>query len=70
MFYLQEKFAKLAMDIYAMESMSYMLAGVMDTYENPEVSLESAIVKVGNSNCASSVNSTFVVGDSVNTSTL
>ena len=31
---------------YAMESMAYMTAGVLDLYEKADVSLEAAIVKV------------------------
>ena len=42
----QEKFARVALDIYAMESMTYMTAAIMDHYEEPDVSVESAIVKV------------------------
>ena len=42
----QEKFARVALDVYAMESMTYMTAAIMDHYEEPDVSVESAIVKV------------------------
>ena len=44
--YLQEKFAKMTITTYAMESMAYMTAGVLDLYEKADVSLEAAIVKV------------------------
>ena len=46
MFCLQEKFARVALQTYAMESMTYMTAATMDRYEEPDVSVESAIVKV------------------------
>lgn len=31
---------------YAMESMAYLTAGVLDSYEQPDASVEAAIVKV------------------------
>ena len=43
---LQSKFAHMAVDIYAMESMSYMTAGTLDTFQQPDASVEAAIVKV------------------------
>lgn len=43
---LQEKFAQMTITTYAMESMAYLTAGVIDLYEKPDVSLEAAIVKV------------------------
>lgn len=43
---IQEKFARVALDVYAMESMTYMTAAILDRYEEPDVSVESAIVKV------------------------
>ena len=42
----QEKFARLAITTYVMESMAYMTAGTLDAYEEPDLSLEAAIVKV------------------------
>lgn len=45
-FCLQEKFAQMTITTYAMESMAYLTAGVIDLYEKPDVSLEAAIVKV------------------------
>lgn len=44
--YLQEKVAKIAMDIYAMESMGYLVAGTIDTHIEHDTALESAIIKV------------------------
>lgn len=37
--------SKLACDLYALESMIYLTAGIVDSYENPKIDLESAIVK-------------------------
>ena len=34
------------MNIYAMESMCYMTAGILDSYQNPDAAIEAAIVKV------------------------
>uniref|UniRef100_K1QHQ6 Acyl-CoA dehydrogenase family member 9, mitochondrial n=1 Tax=Magallana gigas TaxID=29159 RepID=K1QHQ6_MAGGI len=42
---IQEKFAQMTITTYAMESMAYLTAGVIDLYEKPDVSLEAAIVK-------------------------
>ncbi len=36
----------MAITTYAMESMAYMIAGLMDEYENADVSVEVAMVKV------------------------
>lgn len=44
---IRQKFSKMAVSIYAMESMAYMTAGVIDTYQVPDASVEAAIVKVG-----------------------
>ena len=44
---IQHKFSKMAVSIYAMESMAYMTAGVIDAYQKPDASLEAALVKVG-----------------------
>lgn len=43
---IKEKVAKLSMDVYAMESMAYMTAGILDLYEDPDCSMEAAMVKV------------------------
>ncbi|XP_067931544.1 complex I assembly factor ACAD9, mitochondrial-like isoform X2 [Watersipora subatra] len=43
---IQQKFAKMAIAIYAMESMAYMTAGIIDAYQKPDASIEAAIVKV------------------------
>lgn len=54
---IQEKFAQMTITTYAMESMAYLTAGVIDLYEKPDVSLEAAIVKVFSSEgCWSCVN--------------
>lgn len=37
----------MAMITYAMESMAYMTAGIIDDYEDPDLSIEAAMVKVG-----------------------
>lgn len=42
----QEKFAKLAVTAYAMESMTYLTAGILDLYDDPDMSVEAAMVKV------------------------
>ena len=34
------------MDAYAMESMGYVTAGILDSVVNPDAAVESAIVKV------------------------
>ena len=44
---LQEKFAKMAVTAYAMESMAYLTAGIIDMYEEPDCAVEAAMVKVG-----------------------
>ncbi|PSN49598.1 Acyl-CoA dehydrogenase family member 9 [Blattella germanica] len=43
---IQEKIAKLTILTYVMESMTYLTSGMLDTYENPDCSVEAAIVKV------------------------
>lgn len=43
---IQHKFSKMAVAIYAMEAMAYMTAGIIDSYQKPDASLEAAIVKV------------------------
>ncbi len=36
----------MAVSTYVAESMAYLTAGIMDSYQEPEASLEAAIVKV------------------------
>jgi len=43
---MQEKIAKIAVDIYAMESMAYIVAATIDTHVDHDTALESAIIKV------------------------
>ncbi|XP_005387168.1 PREDICTED: acyl-CoA dehydrogenase family member 9, mitochondrial-like isoform X2 [Chinchilla lanigera] len=43
---IQEKFALMAQKVYAMESMSYLTAGMLDHPECPDCSIETAMVKV------------------------
>jgi acyl-CoA dehydrogenase family protein 9 len=43
---IQEKFAKIMCLTYAVESMTYLTAGILDTYENPDCAVEAAVVKV------------------------
>ncbi|XP_071082793.1 complex I assembly factor ACAD9, mitochondrial-like isoform X1 [Haliotis cracherodii] len=43
---IQEKFAKMAVTVYAMESMAYLTAGIIDQYDQPDCSVEAAMVKV------------------------
>jgi len=43
---IKEKFARMTVDVYAMESMAYLTAGMLDGYENPECSVEAAMVKI------------------------
>ena len=42
----QEKFARIAVDIYVIESMGYMVAGIIDSHSDHDTALESAIIKV------------------------
>ena len=42
----QEKFARMSMIAYAMESMAYLTAGTLDNYQEPDCSIEAAMVKV------------------------
>ena len=42
---IQEKFARLASTVYVMESMAYLVSGVLDTYDDPDMSVEAAMVK-------------------------
>ncbi|XP_055882108.1 complex I assembly factor ACAD9, mitochondrial-like isoform X2 [Biomphalaria glabrata] len=54
---IKEKFAKMAISVYAMESMSYLTAHIMDDYLDPDMSIESAVIKIFSSescwNCVS-----------------
>lgn len=43
---IKEKFARMTISIYAMESMAYLTAGILDGTQDPDCSVESAIVKV------------------------
>ncbi|KAK3778252.1 hypothetical protein RRG08_060178 [Elysia crispata] len=43
---IQEKFSKLAVITYAMESMAYLTAGTLDSYDDPDMSVEAAMVKI------------------------
>lgn len=43
---IQEKFARVALNAYAMESMSYLTASVNDSHTQPDTSVEAAMVKV------------------------
>ncbi|KAA0201452.1 hypothetical protein HAZT_HAZT004475 [Hyalella azteca] len=47
---IKQKFASAAVNIYAMESMAYHAAGLMDSYEEYDTAVEAAIVKVFSSN--------------------
>lgn len=49
---IQEKFAKASLAIYAMESMAYLTAGLLDSQDHPDCSVEAAIVKVFSSEAA------------------
>ncbi|XP_059143103.1 complex I assembly factor ACAD9, mitochondrial-like [Physella acuta] len=42
----QEKFAKMAVTAYAMESMAYLTSNVLDQYDDPDLSMEAAMVKI------------------------
>ncbi|XP_045608388.1 complex I assembly factor ACAD9, mitochondrial [Procambarus clarkii] len=43
---IKEKFARMSVATYAMESMAYLTAGVLDSQENADCSVEAALVKV------------------------
>ncbi|XP_013380819.1 acyl-CoA dehydrogenase family member 9, mitochondrial-like [Lingula anatina] len=43
---IKQRVAKITENIYAMESMTYHTAGLMDTYEEPDTGLEAAILKI------------------------
>ena len=42
----QQKLANIEVNAYAMESMGYVTAGIMDSVVHPDAAVESAIVKV------------------------
>lgn len=54
---IKKKFAQMAVTTYAMESMAYLTALTLDSYQEPDASVEAAIVKIFSSegcwNCAS-----------------
>lgn len=54
---IKDKFTKMAVTTYAMESMAYLTALTLDAYQEPDASLEAAIVKIFSSegcwDCAS-----------------
>ncbi|KAL4226656.1 acyl-CoA dehydrogenase [Mactra antiquata] len=54
---IKKKFAKMAVTTYAMESMAYLTALTLDSYEEPDASVEAAMVKIFSSegcwDCAS-----------------
>lgn len=55
---IKEKVALMTMDVYAMEAMSYLTAGLIDLYEDQDCSLEAAIVKVSDcTSCSSNISS-------------
>lgn len=43
--WIRKKLVDVLMAIYTMESMAYLTTGILDSYDNPDCSLESAIVK-------------------------
>lgn len=43
--WIQKKLVDVLTSIYTMESMAYLTTGILDTYQNPDCILESAIVK-------------------------
>ncbi|KAG7164836.1 Complex I assembly factor ACAD9-like [Homarus americanus] len=49
---IKEKFARMSVAIYAMESMAYLTAGMIDGQEEADCSVEAAIVKVFSSEAA------------------
>jgi acyl-CoA dehydrogenase family member 9 len=49
---IKEKVAKISMDVYAMESMAYLTAGILDSYTDPDCAMEAAMVKVYSSEAA------------------
>ncbi|KAK7086337.1 Acyl-CoA dehydrogenase, N-terminal domain [Halocaridina rubra] len=49
---IKEKIARTSVAVYAMESMAYLTAGTLDSLEDPDCSVEAAIVKVFSSEAA------------------
>lgn len=45
---IKDKFARMSVSIYAMESMAYLTAGALDSQEDADCSVEAAVVKVRN----------------------
>lgn len=43
--YVRENLAKIASDLYGLESMIYLTTGIIDQYDNPKVDLECAVAK-------------------------
>lgn len=43
---LRDSIAKATCSVYAIESMLYLIAGIVDTYENPDITVETCILKV------------------------
>lgn len=43
--YVRENLAKIACQLYGLESMIYLTAGIHDRYDNPKIDLECAITK-------------------------
>ncbi|XP_075227606.1 complex I assembly factor ACAD9, mitochondrial-like [Lycorma delicatula] len=44
--YFKRQVGKIAVDLYALESMVYLTAGIKDAYDNAELSLEESVVKI------------------------
>nr|CAD7257946.1 unnamed protein product [Timema shepardi] len=54
---IQEKLAKVTSTTYAVESMTYLLAAMLDTYEDPDCTMEAAMLKVfGTETCWNGIN--------------
>nr|CAD7393503.1 unnamed protein product [Timema cristinae] len=54
---IQEKLAKVTSTTYAVESMTYLLAAMLDTYEDPDCTVEAAMLKVfGTETCWNGIN--------------
>lgn len=41
-----QRLSRMAVDIYAIEAMTYLTAGLTDTYQDQDCSIETAILKV------------------------
>ena len=50
---IQEKVGRMTMSAYAMESMAYLTAGLLDRPGTPDCSVEAAMVKVGSTRSSS-----------------